>query len=96
MQTKEFAEQLLNLIALARKNREAVMCAEALPWRCHRSLIADALLVRNVKVEHIIGKDSTIRQKLSEWAHVEGTKTTYPLFAKETPQRNLSDFGAST
>lgn len=96
MQTREFMEQLLNLIALARENCVAVMCAEALPWRCHRSLIADALVVRNVKVEHIISKDSCISHKLSEWAHVEGTKITYPLFTKETPQKTLGDFGAST
>jgi uncharacterized protein (DUF488 family) len=96
MQTKEFIEQLLDLIAFARENRVAIMCAEALPWRCHRSLIADALVVRNVKVEHIIGKDSTINHKLSEWAHLEGTKITYPLFTKETPQRALGDFGTST
>jgi uncharacterized protein (DUF488 family) len=95
MQTKEFTEQLLNLMALARKDRVAVMCAEALPWRCHRSLIADALVVRNVRVEHIISKDSTIQHELTEWARVEGTKITYPLFSKETPQRQLSDFGAS-
>jgi uncharacterized protein (DUF488 family) len=96
MQTKDFAEQLLNLMALASENCVAVMCAEALPWRCHRSLIADALVVRNVKVEHIIGKNSTISHTLTEWAHVEGTKITYPLFTKETPQRMLGDFGPST
>jgi uncharacterized protein (DUF488 family) len=95
MQTKEFIEQLLDLIAFSRENHVAVMCAEALPWRCHRSLIADALVVRNVKVEHIIGKDSIIRHTLSELAHVEGTKITYPLFTKETPQRSLGDFGMS-
>jgi len=95
MQTKEFIEQLLHLIAFARENRVAIMCAEALPWRCHRSLIADALVVRNVKVEHIIGKDSTISHALTEWAHVEGTKITYPLFTKETPQKTLGDFGSS-
>jgi uncharacterized protein (DUF488 family) len=95
MQTKEFTEQLLNLMALARKDHVTVMCAEALPWRCHRSLIADALVVRNVRVEHIISKDSTIQHELTEWAHVEGTKITYPLFTKETPQRQLGDFGAS-
>ena len=92
MQTKEFTEQLLNLIALARENRVAIMCAEALPWRCHRSLIADALVVRNVKVEHIISKDSCISHRLTEWAHVEGTRITYPLFTKETPQKTLGDF----
>jgi uncharacterized protein (DUF488 family) len=96
MQTKEFAEQLLNLLALARENCVAMMCAEALPWRCHRSLIADALLVRNVKVEHIISKESTITHALTEWAHVEGTKITYPLFTKQTQQRMLGDFGMST
>lgn len=95
MQTKEFIEQLLDLIAFAREHRIAVMCAEALPWRCHRSLIADALVVRNVKVDHIIRKDSTIRHTLTEWAHVEGTKITYPLFTKETPQKTLGDFGSS-
>ena len=94
MQTKEFTEQLLNLIALARENCVVVMCAEALPWRCHRSLIADALVVRNVKVEHIISKDSVISHRLSEWAHVEGTKITYPLFTKETQQKSLGDFAS--
>jgi uncharacterized protein (DUF488 family) len=93
MQTKEFTENLLKLIALARENHLAIMCAEALPWRCHRSLISDALVVRHVKVEHIISINSTINHELSELAHVEGTKVTYPLFTKETPQRSLSDFG---
>jgi uncharacterized protein (DUF488 family) len=96
MQTKEFTEQLLNLIALARENTVAIMCAEAVPWRCHRSLISDALVVRQVKVKHILTKDNIIRHRLSEWAHVEGTKITYPLYTKETPQRHLSDFGTST
>jgi uncharacterized protein (DUF488 family) len=94
MQTKEFVENLLHLVALAKENCVAVMCAEALPWRCHRSLISDALVVRNVKVEHIISKDSCISHRLSEWAHVEGTNITYPLFTKETPQRTLTDFGS--
>ena len=95
MQTKEFTDNLLKIIALARENCLALMCAEALPWRCHRSLISDALIVRNVKVQHIISKDSTINHALTEFAHVEGTKITYPLFAKETPQRTLGDFGSN-
>ena len=94
MQTKEFTENLLKLIALARENCLAIMCAEALPWRCHRNLISDALVVRHIKVEHIISKTSTINHQLSETAHVEGTKITYPLFSKETPQRTLGDFGS--
>jgi uncharacterized protein (DUF488 family) len=95
MQTKEFTEQLLHLMGLARDNCVAVMCAEALPWRCHRSLIADALVVRKVRVEHIISKDSVIKHELTEWARVEGTKITYPLFTKETPQETLGEFGSS-
>lgn len=93
MQTKEFNDNLLKILTLARENCTALMCAEALPWRCHRSLISDALVVRNVKVLHIIGKDSTISHEITEFAHVEGTKITYPLFTKETPQRTLGDFG---
>lgn len=93
MLTKEFTESLLKLVALARENRLAITCAEALPWRCHRSLLSDALVVRHVKVEHIINKESTIQHKISETAHVEGTKITYPLFNKESPQRTLNDFG---
>ena len=93
MQTKEFTDNLLKLIALARENCLALMCAEALPWRCHRSLISDALAVRHVKVEHIISATSSIRHELNEMAHVEGYQITYPLFTKETPQRTLGDFG---
>jgi uncharacterized protein (DUF488 family) len=93
MQTQEFTDSLLKIVALSRENRLALMCAEALPWRCHRSLISDALVVRHVKVEHIIGKDSIFNHELNEMANVEGTKITYPLFTKETPQRTLGDFG---
>ena len=93
MQTKDFTDNLLKLVVLARENCVALMCAEALPWRCHRSLISDALVVRHVKVLHIIGKDSTINHQLTEFAHVEGTNITYPLYTKETPQRTLGDFG---
>ncbi len=92
MQTKEFTENLLKLMALARENCLVIMCAEALPWRCHRSLISDALVVRHVKTEHILGRNSCTVHQLSEWAQVEGTKITYPLFPKETPQRTLSDY----
>jgi uncharacterized protein (DUF488 family) len=96
MQTTEFTDNLLKILALARENRLALMCAEALPWRCHRSLISDALVVRHVKVEHIISATSLISHQLNEMAQVEGTKITYPLFTKETPQRTLGDFGALT
>jgi uncharacterized protein (DUF488 family) len=65
MQTQEFTDSLLKIVALSRENRLALMCAEALPWRCHRSLISDALVVPHVKVEHIIGKDSIINHELN-------------------------------
>ena len=93
MQTQEFTDNLLKIVALARENCLALMCAEALPWRCHRNLLSDALVVHHIKVEHIISKDSTIDHQLTEFAYVEGTKITYPLFSKETPQRTLGDFG---
>jgi uncharacterized protein (DUF488 family) len=92
MQTQEFIDNLLKIVALARETRLVLMCAEALPWRCHRNLISDALVIHHVKVEHIIGKDSVINHELNEMAHVEGTRITYPLFTKETPQRTLGDF----
>ena len=96
MQTKEFAESLLKIIILAKENCLAIMCAEALPGRCHRSLISDMLLVRQIKVLHIISKDGTITHQLNELAYVEGTKISYPLFnSKETSQRTLGDFGTA-
>ena len=93
MQTQEFTDNLLKIVALARENCLALMCAEALPWRCHRSLISDALVARHVKVQHILSKTSCLNHELSEMAHVEGNQITYPLFDKETPQRTLGDFG---
>jgi uncharacterized protein (DUF488 family) len=95
MQTQEFTDNLLKIVALARENCLALMCAEALPWRCHRSLISDALTVRRIKVQHILSATSCLNHELSEMAHVEGTQVTYPLYTKETPQRTLGDFGAS-
>ena len=58
MQTPEFEQSLEELIQLANKGRIALMCAEAVPWRCHRSLIADALLVRGIRAEDVISTDS--------------------------------------
>jgi uncharacterized protein (DUF488 family) len=92
MQTQEFIDNLLKIVALARENRLTLMCAEALPWRCHRNLISDALAIRKIRVEHIISKSSVLKHELNESAHVEGTKITYPLYTKETRQRSLCDF----
>jgi uncharacterized protein (DUF488 family) len=91
MATSEFAEGLAALLALARKQRVALMCAEAVPWRCHRSLIADALLVRGLHVEDILSATRREPHRLTPWAHVEGTRITYPAVDVETPEEVLAD-----
>jgi uncharacterized protein (DUF488 family) len=78
MQTPEFEEGMCELRALAREGPVAVMCAEAVPWRCHRSLLADALLARGVVVEHITGRGRTQPHRLTAFARIEGRKVTYP------------------
>jgi len=83
MLTPEFAESLQGLLELSRGQRTAVMCAEAVPWRCHRSLIADALSVRGIAVEHILSASRTQPHVLRPWAHVQGTRITYPAQADE-------------
>jgi uncharacterized protein (DUF488 family) len=78
MQTDEFAQNVDMVIALAETRRCALMCAEAVPWRCHRSLVADALLVRGIPVEEIIGTQKPKPHKLTPFARVDGTHITYP------------------
>jgi uncharacterized protein (DUF488 family) len=78
MQTPEFAEHLEDLIARAGRERIAVMCSEAVPWRCHRSLIADALLVHGVQVEELINPTRRQAHRLTPFARVQGTVITYP------------------
>jgi uncharacterized protein (DUF488 family) len=78
MQTPEFEEGLEKLIALGRQELAAVMCAEAVPWRCHRSLIADALTVRGIPVKHIMSQTRAEPHDLTPFAHVQGTHVTYP------------------
>ncbi len=78
MQTKEFDLSLGELIALSRKHTVAIMCAEGNPFRCHRSLVADALLVRHVKALHISSKKSSREHVLTPFAKVKGRSITYP------------------
>ncbi len=78
MQTPEFEEGLCQLRALAKEGPIAVMCAEAVPWRCHRSLLADALLARGVVVEHVVGRGRTRPHRLTPFARIEGRRVTYP------------------
>jgi uncharacterized protein (DUF488 family) len=78
MQTSTFKENLDRCIHFARRERVALMCAEALPWQCHRSLIADALLVRGIEVSEITSRVRTRPHVLTPWARVTGTQVTYP------------------
>jgi len=78
MQTEAFAEALDELMKEASKRPTAIMCAEAVPWRCHRSLIADALLVRGWAALDIIGPAAPKPHKLTDFAKVSGTCITYP------------------
>jgi uncharacterized protein YeaO (DUF488 family) len=78
MQTPEFAAALARAVRLAQKSPAALMCAEAVPWRCHRSLVADALLVRGIAVLEIIGPSPPREHKLTPFARVRGTQITYP------------------
>ena len=78
METPEFERSLEILIGEAARSTLAFMCAEAVPWRCHRSLLADALTVRGLAVEHILGASATGQHRLTPFARVEGGKVTYP------------------
>jgi uncharacterized protein (DUF488 family) len=78
MQTPEFEEQIDELIRLAREHRLAIMCAEAVPWRCHRSLIGDALTVRGIRTEDIMSLTQRRLHTLTPFALVQGTNVTYP------------------
>ncbi|WP_029145178.1 DUF488 family protein [Microbacterium luticocti] len=78
MQTPEFAAGLDELMHIAGERPTAIMCAEAVPWRCHRSLVGDALLVRGIHVVDIMGAGKTRDETITPFAHVEGTTITYP------------------
>jgi uncharacterized protein (DUF488 family) len=78
MQTAAFAAAIESLAERAQRQRLAVMCAEAVPWRCHRSLIADALATRGIRVEEIISATRTQTHAMTSFARVEGTTVTYP------------------
>jgi uncharacterized protein (DUF488 family) len=78
MQTEEFEEALAALTRMSRERRVAIMCAEAVPWRCHRSLVSDALSVRGIPVVEILSQSSYRMHELTPFAQVEGTQITYP------------------
>ena len=78
MQTPAFEQSLKQLIEIATKKPTVIMCAEAVPWRCHRSLIADALVARGWQVIDLVNERSTKLHKLPDYAKVQGTQVTYP------------------
>jgi uncharacterized protein (DUF488 family) len=78
MQTPEFEAGLRRLMKLAGQKRSAIMCAEAVPWRCHRSLIADALTVRGIRVDDIMSMKRCQVHSLIPFARAEGHRITYP------------------
>jgi uncharacterized protein (DUF488 family) len=78
LQTPEFERALEDFVALAEPEPTACMCAEAVPWRCHRSLIADALLARALAVTHVLGPGRTQPATLTPFARVDGGRITYP------------------
>jgi len=90
MQTPEFARSLHELIGRAKHDRVALMCAEAVPWRCHRSLIADALLIRGIRTEDIMSATRRQVHTLTPFAKVRGTTITYPAEISENAQEKPS------
>jgi len=89
MQTPEFAAGLENLIEKAALVPTAIMCAEAVPWRCHRSLIADAMLVRGWEVLDIYDARKVSPHKMSPFAQVKGMQITYPAAENPAPEPGL-------
>ncbi|MGE5197649.1 MAG: DUF488 family protein [Deltaproteobacteria bacterium] len=88
MQTDEFEKSLMELSDLAKHKRVCLMCAEVLPWRCHRSLIADALTVRGIQVEHIFNIKSCRPHAITPFARIKGVRISYPqdiLLTKPLP-----------
>jgi uncharacterized protein (DUF488 family) len=78
MQTEAFRVAVDDLARAGRERRIAIMCAEAVPWRCHRSLVADALIVRGVPVVEILSPTSYRPHALTPFARVDGASVTYP------------------
>jgi uncharacterized protein (DUF488 family) len=78
MQTEDFQRGVVELMALAEEKKAAVMCAEAVPWRCHRSLLADALVIRGWEIHHILSLASSHFHQLTPFAVVEGERIAYP------------------
>lgn len=77
-ETSEFDEGIRELLSLAEKKKTAIMCAEAVYWRCHRSLIADALLARGITCRHIFDDRKVEAHRLTPFGRIEEGRVTYP------------------
>jgi len=82
MASTEFSVALDQLIAVLEEKRTAIMCAEAVPWKCHRSLLSDALVARGIRVIHILSAGKTQDHRLTPFARVHGGRLTYPATRK--------------
>lgn len=91
MGTEGFEKGIDALLSQAAGRRSAMMCAEAVPWRCHRSLIADALLIRGIPIRHILSPTQAQEHRLTSFARVVGKKIVYP---PPEDQRSLFHGGA--
>lgn len=87
MATEEFDKGLEELRGRVDEGPVALMCAEAVPWRCHRSLVADALVARGAEVQHIMGPRHASSHKMTPFASVRGTQVTYPAEEARMPSR---------
>jgi uncharacterized protein (DUF488 family) len=96
MQTSTFRENLDCCIELAKQQRVVLMCAEGVPWRCHRSLIADALVARGIQASEITSAVRTQPHSLTPGAQITGTQVTYPAAGARSGQSELSAKGPET
>ena len=85
MQSAEFEHNVAQLLDRAETRSVVIMCAEAMPWRCHRSLIADAIIVRGIFVAHVVDNERPRPHALTHFARVEGTRVSYPAVNPELP-----------
>lgn len=79
MDTAEFQDELGRLLALAAERATAILCAEAVPWHCHRQLVADALVARGVDVHHVTGAAAPEPHRLTRFARLEGERVVYDV-----------------
>jgi uncharacterized protein (DUF488 family) len=87
MLAEEFQAGLHHLMELGQEERVVLLCAEAVPWRCHRSLIADALNARGVQVEHILDNRRSQLHRMTPWVRVDGLRITYPAASIGTEKK---------